>query len=424
MTAGMHTRWDSIGLLALAVVLFTFLPVSSARATFPGLGGQIVFQAEPTGQILPDIYSIEPDGTGLKRLTTADLANYQVNTEPSVAPQGGDIVFLRGQGEVGSNDVYRMESDGSNVRRLTNVGNADNPVFTNDGKRVLFISDEAIWSVNGDGSNARNLNATPFTVLGLAVDPGSDTVVYVTQFPGGHLFLRAVDDDGTNDRAFFSEADGNPPFIDNYDPDFAPSGPLLLTDTRQIDTHQIAVFKDPASGQLPGPAIPLTPAGPLTETEESVFDPSGTKVAFSGHTNTPANQIWVMDAAGGTPRQVTTDATLSAGNPSWEAVRTNCAGQDVTIGGTGRADVIRGTRRDDVIAAYDGDDKIVAKGGDDVVCAGADADVVLGGAGEDELHGRKGNDSLDGQADDDVLHGGAGNSDDCKEPHERGHGCD
>jgi uncharacterized repeat protein (TIGR01451 family) len=85
-----------------------------------------------------------------------------------------------------------------------------------------------------------------------------------------------------------------------------------------------------------------------------------------------------------------------------------CAGQAVTITGTGGADTLTGTANRDVIKARGGNDSIRGLQGDDVVCAGGGNDTVRGGSGNDRLKGGSGRDLLLGGGGDDDLFGGPG----------------
>lgn len=85
-----------------------------------------------------------------------------------------------------------------------------------------------------------------------------------------------------------------------------------------------------------------------------------------------------------------------------------CAGQAVTIVGTGGADTLTGTDKRDVIKARGGNDNIRGLAANDVVCAGGGNDTVKGGGGNDRLKGGTGKDLLLGGGGSDDLAGGPG----------------
>jgi Tol biopolymer transport system component len=108
-------------------------------------GGEIAFAAESreNGDHI-DIYVMRPDGSKLRRLTTAGA-----NTQPNWSPDGARIVFVKG-----SSEVWLMRADGSRKRRLFVVPyaadnpNVDNPVsavWSPDGTKIASTSPGARW---------------------------------------------------------------------------------------------------------------------------------------------------------------------------------------------------------------------------------------------------------------------------------------
>jgi dipeptidyl aminopeptidase/acylaminoacyl peptidase len=70
-----------------------------------------------------DIYTIDRDGTGLRRLTN----NNVYTAEGTLSPDGKTIVFTSLKD--GDLDIYTMSVDGSNVRRLTTAPGYDGGPF-------------------------------------------------------------------------------------------------------------------------------------------------------------------------------------------------------------------------------------------------------------------------------------------------------
>jgi TolB protein len=101
-----------------------------------------------------DIFEINPDGTGLKRLT--DTKGY--DAECSYSPDGKHIVFCSQRD--GNLELYIMDSDGANARKLTNAPKCYNggPFFSPDGKKVVFRADRKekdrlqLYTINNDGT--------------------------------------------------------------------------------------------------------------------------------------------------------------------------------------------------------------------------------------------------------------------------------
>jgi TolB protein len=79
-----------------------------------------------------DIYRTAPDGSGLKALTTT--SGY--DAEATIAPDGR-IVFTSVRD--GDMEIYSMNADGGDVRRLTTRPGPDGgPFWSRDGQRIVF----------------------------------------------------------------------------------------------------------------------------------------------------------------------------------------------------------------------------------------------------------------------------------------------
>ncbi|RME40603.1 MAG: hypothetical protein D6788_02985 [Planctomycetota bacterium] len=107
-----------------------------------------------------DIFEANPDGSGLKRLTTAP----GYDAEGAYSPDGRFIVFTSQRD--GDLELYIMNADGSNQRRLTHGKGYDGgPFFSPDGKTILYRGDRRndgkmnlqIRMIDPDGKNDRAL---------------------------------------------------------------------------------------------------------------------------------------------------------------------------------------------------------------------------------------------------------------------------
>jgi Tol biopolymer transport system component len=117
-----------------------------------------------------DLYTVNFDGTGLKRLT--DASGY--DAEGSYSPDGKQIVFTSSRD--GDPDIYVMDADGSNVRQITNQPGYDGgPFFSPDGKWIIFRSDRQkehmlqLFLISADGktevqltNNLEHVNWCPY----------------------------------------------------------------------------------------------------------------------------------------------------------------------------------------------------------------------------------------------------------------------
>lgn len=132
-----------------------------------------------------DIYSVRADGTGEARLTTARRAE----TQPAWSPDGARVAYLDGS------KIAVVNADGTGATSLRSDGGA--PTWSPDSKRIAFIS-RGLWIVNADGTGRRRLarsqqplDAPQWSPIGNAVvvgeyaDPDNGNYPYK---PGLRLF--------------------------------------------------------------------------------------------------------------------------------------------------------------------------------------------------------------------------------------------
>lgn len=112
-------------------------------------GDRIVYTHQAADGFV-DIYSMNPDGSNVIRLTTALGYN---SWSPRWTPDHRKIVFVSNR-NVGE-EIFIMNADGSGVAQLTDIGCCDrNPAPSPDGTRIAFQRAGAgIFLMNLDGSN-------------------------------------------------------------------------------------------------------------------------------------------------------------------------------------------------------------------------------------------------------------------------------
>jgi Tol biopolymer transport system component len=168
-------------------------------------GQALVFAAE-VGTGRADIYRMDLDGGGRRRLTDHEATD----ASPAVSPDGTRIAFESERD--GNSEIYVMDVAGGNVVRLTNDPARDSaPAWSPDSRRIAFTSDRDnrasadVYVMNADGSGVERVTtdlanwAPQFAPDGrrLAVQVNRDVMV-LDLIDGSRRRLTAEPHDGMN----------------------------------------------------------------------------------------------------------------------------------------------------------------------------------------------------------------------------------
>lgn len=136
-----------------------------------------------------DIYSVRPDGSGQRHLTSgADL-----DSAPIVSPDGRLVILERRASVDAPADLYAVRVTGGGVRALTSGPDDDHQAdFSPDGRAIVFVrgsggpnTKEDLWSIRPSGSGLARLTRT-----------GGVDEFKPRWFAGGILFSRGESTEG------------------------------------------------------------------------------------------------------------------------------------------------------------------------------------------------------------------------------------
>jgi Tol biopolymer transport system component len=150
---------------------------TTAAASASGPNGPIAFMRPGTvGEY--DIWRVEPDGTGLRRLTKSPESRSDYN--PNWSPDGHTLLFERRKLDAsaagGDEALYAIDAAGGEPRQVTHCSGVcwsdDEGTWSPDGKQIAFgratgprsapgPSLIAIDAANADGTGVRQLSKTP-----------------------------------------------------------------------------------------------------------------------------------------------------------------------------------------------------------------------------------------------------------------------
>ncbi|MCW4048213.1 MAG: hypothetical protein NWE89_00610 [Candidatus Bathyarchaeota archaeon] len=139
-----------------------------------------------------EIYTLDVDGTNLKRLTEND----QWDLYPSWSPDGSEIAYLSWRNT--TLDIWVMSADGENQRLLYDSGGHDADIHW-IGDRIVFTRDSQIWVMNSDGTDPHQLTDPPNAGdWGNAVLPFGDYDPRISPDGSQVVFERMVDDSSSH----------------------------------------------------------------------------------------------------------------------------------------------------------------------------------------------------------------------------------
>jgi Tol biopolymer transport system component len=331
-----------------------------------------------------ELFSIRPDGRGLRQLTH----NGVDDADPALSPDGRWLAFARGP--AGQQELYLMRPDGGGLRQLTHSrfsGNVE-PAWSPDGTELAFASSRSgvyhIYVLDLSSGAVRRLTG------GSASDfqpswSGDGSWIAFTSSPYGAVGegsqVWAVRPDGRGQHRVDAASSA-------FAPAWSPRGSRIAYATGSPGAASIVV-QDANGGARTSVASGSGASSPT-------WQPNGTTIVYSN-----GGELFSVAADGsGAPRPLDFAPGVSD-EPAWQA---SC-----TLRGTAGNDVLVGTSGNDRICGFGGNDVIRGRGGDDVILGGDGNDTLLGGAGRDLVFGGRGNDTLLGRdGTRDVLDGGPG----------------
>jgi Tol biopolymer transport system component len=299
----------------LAITMPAAQGVPAARGAFPVSNGKIAFMSTQDGN--PEIYTVNPDGTALTRLTHSDAGDIA----PAWSPDGTRIAFGCGIGPetaggfrtVGPSDICVMDADGRGLVRLTNDPVSDGePTWSPDGSRIAFRRVADIYAMQPDGTDITRLT-TDAGASEPAWSPDGTKIAFTSR--------RDLGADGTaNPEIYVMDADGTGAVdltkdlaTEDGHPAWSPDGARIAYDSYPSAGGAVAVWlMDPDGSDK----VRLPPA-PGNDSEPA-WSPDGAKIAFT-RVGDNLSDIFVRNADGSGAVAVTNLPGFDR-SPDWQPV--------------------------------------------------------------------------------------------------------
>lgn len=269
-------------------------------------GPDIAFVSSRDGDYA--IYGMKADGSGQRRLTdergdTSTSAGVEFQTEPAWSPDGARIAFASAR--EGSFDIYVMNADGTGTKRLTSSGANDRgPTWSPDGSRIAFArsSDGGhVWLMNADGTGAHRLTDDDITAEGEpSWSPDGRWIAYTHRASGSDLREIWVAHPDGSGRRTVTKLEAK-----SYAPAWAPDSKRLAfsadKDGVRYDIYTIGMDGQNLRRPVRSPEDAFEPA----------WSPDGSEIAFSR-----GGAIVVATLSGA--EQQLTDPEDNDSSPAWK----------------------------------------------------------------------------------------------------------
>ncbi len=280
-------------------------------------GDLVAFQSYAGGTF--HIWTMKPDGSGLRQVTTG----HGDDREPTFSPDGTKIAFSSDRAFKGSYDIWTVDLGNSALKQWT-TGEADEfePTWAPSGSELAFVSGTGIAGKTIEALTSDGKQRTVATLGGHegrlespSYSPDGKCISYI-QFSGSGLFMNAAHLMISGEQV--SKEDDTFPFPTAW---LSPNQLLYTANGKllKIDVETKAETQIPFEAAIKSIRPQYTPkrysfdpatAHPVKGIYAPALAPDGKQVAFIA-----LNQLWVMEI-GKTPRAITHDAFYKQG-PQW-----------------------------------------------------------------------------------------------------------
>lgn len=307
MSKPYHLSSEKIVLTIACIVIataFGFRPKEEEK------NGFVVFTSTRDGNY--EIYSMNPDGSEIHRLTYSIADDYKLvdDYNPSISPDGQKIVFTSRRDD--DYEIYVMNLDGSDQIRITNsAGGDDFAAWSPDGTRIAFTSwrdgNSDIYVMNADGTSQTNITNNPADDVFPAWSPESDRIVFASSRHDNSslepiLKVYMMNSDGTNPQLLID--------TESRWPAWSPDGMKIAFVSYQNGSGELHIF------DLTSQAESALVTDPIIDGKVA-WSSDGTEIIFTSYIDNTHGELWRVSATGFDQIRMVSGSVFD-GNADWK----------------------------------------------------------------------------------------------------------
>lgn len=337
-------RRTAVAVLLNACLVLVGFP-ATANGAFPGADGKIAFAKDlfldpNSGTHQLDIFSVEPNGTGLANITnTPTASSYDQESDPAWSPDGSRLAFEAGPSP---RHLWVMNADGTDRRRVTTdpypFGEGDrNPSWSPDGERIIFSRDlqpgpcsrfecDEIFTVRPDGTGLTRLTNNSLSDGHPVFSPDGQRIAFSRRLCSGFPDTTCITDiytmnaDGTGETLLTPGGTSS-----DVDPSWSPDGSAIAFDSnRHGCCSGFEIYTMNADGTDPARLTFNDGSGSrFLDAMQPAWSPSGASIAFRSlqrsTTGLTDHEILTVRLDGSAPT-VVTDDDIDDASPDWQPI--------------------------------------------------------------------------------------------------------
>lgn len=260
-----------IGTIAAVLSVLLVPPSGIAQATYPGDNGRLAYSRWREPEIA--LMTADPDGTDVRRLTFAK--SFQ---DPSWSANGRRIVYVKGNSAFDARAIGIMRADGTSKRRVPFYdGELSKPSFSPSGGRIIVSrwhrDRGTVWTLRTDGTDRRRVaRQLGGHVFGGVYSPNGNRIAFAHRpTDANYSSIYTIRTDGTGLRQLTSNThrDGAP--------DWSPDGSRIVFSRATKDFSRSNIFRMRADGSR---LTRLTSYGSPGGAFDPAWSPNGRRIAF------------------------------------------------------------------------------------------------------------------------------------------------